>query len=70
MQTRITPIISEAPLDVGRSITVLGLNGSTGWFDLAAPDRIVVRADFHRPSRAAGPRQQLRKSSSAASHFP
>jgi hypothetical protein len=42
---------------------LLGLNSSTGWFDLAAPDGIVTRADFHRPSRAAGPRQQLRKSS-------
>ena len=29
---------------------------------------IVARADCHRLSRAAGPRQQLRKSSSAASH--
>jgi putative endonuclease len=42
---------------------LLGLNSATGWFDLAAPDRIVARTDFHRPSRAAGPRQQLRKSS-------
>jgi hypothetical protein len=49
---------------------LLGLNSSTGWFDLAAPDRIVARADFHRPSRATGPRQQLRTSSSAASHLP
>ena len=46
-----------------RTTQLLGLNSSTGWFDLAAPDRIVARADFHRPSRAAGPRQQLRKSS-------
>jgi hypothetical protein len=48
---------------------LLGLNSSTGWFDLAAPDRIVARADFHRPSRAAGPRQQLRKSSRLVSQF-
>ena len=50
-----------------RTTQLLGLNSSTGWFDLAAPDRIVARADFHRLSRAGGPRQQLRKSSSAAS---
>ena len=41
-----------------RTTQLLGLNSSTGWFDLAAPDGIVARADFHRPSRAAGPRQQ------------
>ena len=38
-----------------RTIQLLGLNSSTGWFDLAAPDRIVARAHFHRSSRAAGP---------------
>jgi hypothetical protein len=52
-----------------RTTQLLGLNSSTGWFDLAAPDRIVARTDFHRPSRAPGPRQQLRKSSSAAGHL-
>jgi hypothetical protein len=34
---------------------LLGLNSSTGCFDLAAPDGIVTRADFHRPSRALRP---------------
>jgi hypothetical protein len=48
---------------------LLGLNSSTGWFDLAAPDRIVARADFHRLSRAAGPRQQLRIPSLTASQL-
>ena len=42
-----------------RTKQLLGLNSSTGWFDLAAPDRIVARADFHRLSRAAGPRQPV-----------
>ena len=51
-----------------RTKQLLGLNGSTGWFDLAAPDAtILAHADFHRVSGAEGPRQQLRKSSSAAS---
>ena len=53
-----------------RTTQLLGLNSSTGWFDLAAPDRIVARADFHRLSRAAGPRQQLRIPSLTPSHSP
>ena len=36
-----------------RTTQLLGLNSSTGWFDSAAPDRIVARADFHL-FRAAG----------------
>src|SRR3954469_25752021 len=35
-----------------RTTPLLGLNSATGWFDLAAPDPIVTRVDFHRPSRA------------------
>ena len=68
--------LTEAPPDAQlftqsrtlRTTQLLGLNSATGWFDIAAPPHIVARADFHRLSRAGGPRLQLRKSSSAASH--
>ena len=60
--------LTEAPPDAQlftqsrtlRTTQLLGLNSATGWFDLAAPPHIVARADFHRLSRAGGPRLQLR----------